>query len=47
VKLREIAPSPGYVRAERIPGRKAYRERNAENKQQVHCDLAELSLQTN
>ena len=38
VLLREPSPSPGYVRAQRITGCKAYCERNAENKQQVHFD---------
>src|SRR5262249_4701931 len=45
VKLRELPSSPGYVRAKGIAGCKACCERNAENKQQIHCDLAELSLQ--
>jgi hypothetical protein len=45
MKLRELPSSPGYMRVKRITGCKACCERSAENKQQIHCDLAEFSLQ--
>ena len=45
MKLREFPSSPGYVRAKKITGCKSCCEWNAENKQQIHCDLAELWLQ--
>ena len=47
MKLREFPSSPGNVRAKSITGCKACCERNTENKHQIHCDLAELSLQMN